>query len=138
MSGELNGTNIVIENSTGAIVGQMESTLTINGTPIDISNKSYQDFVTLMNAELSGKQLQLAGTIVYNDGANYAKVRADSLTGTQDTYKLIYVSANTTDEMFEATMVPNGLSDAIPHGDKVSTSITFLSSGVYTHTPAVA
>ena len=138
MSGELNGTNIVIENSTGAIVGQMESTLTINGTPIDISNKSYQDFVTLMNAELSGKQLQLAGTIVYNDNANYAKVRADSLTGTQDTYKLIYVSANTTDEMFEATMVPNGLSDAIPHGDKVSTSITFLSSGVYTHTPAVA
>tara|TARA_R110000823_G_scaffold295316_1_gene414389 strand:- start:5573 stop:5989 length:417 start_codon:yes stop_codon:yes gene_type:complete len=138
MSGELNGTNIVIENSTGAIVGQMESTLTVNGTPIDISNKSYQDFVTLMDAELSGKQLQLAGTIVYNDGANYAKVRADSLTGTQDTYKLIYVSANTTDEMFEATMVPNGLSDAIPHGDKVSTSITFLSSGVYTHTPAVA
>tara|TARA_R110000782_G_scaffold263381_3_gene356015 strand:+ start:4873 stop:5289 length:417 start_codon:yes stop_codon:yes gene_type:complete len=138
MSGELNGTNIVIENSTGVIVGQMESTLTVNGTPIDISNKSYQDFVTLMDAELSGKQLQLAGTIVYNDGANYAKVRADSLTGTQDTYKLIYVSANTTDEMFEATMVPNGLSDAIPHGDKVSTSITFLSSGVYTHTPAVA
>ena len=35
-------------------------------------------------------------------------------------------------------MVPNGLSDAIPHGDKVSTSITFLSSGVYTHTPAIA
>ena len=138
MSGELNGTNIIIENGTGAIVGQMESSLTVNGSPIDISNKSYQDFVTLLDAELSGKQIQISGTIVYNDDANYAKVRADSLNGTQDSYKLIYVSANTTDEMFEATMVPNGLSDTIPHGDKVSTSITLLSSGEYTHTPAVA
>jgi len=137
MSGELNGTSIMIENGTGVIVGQMESTLTVNGTPIDISNKSYQDFVTLLDAELSGKQLQLAGTIVYNDDVEYAKVRADSLTGAQDTYTLTYVSANTTDESFTGTFVPNGLSDAIPHGDKVSSSITFLSSGVYTHTPAV-
>jgi len=138
MSGELNGTNIVIENGSGAIVGQMESTLTVNGTPIDISNKSYQDFVTLLDGELSARQLQIAGTIVYNDDAQYAKVRADSLVGTQDTYTLTYVSANTTDEAFSGTFVPNGLSDAIPHGDKVSSSITFLSSGEYTHTPAVA
>lgn len=138
MSGEINGTNIVIENSVGAIVGQMESTLTVNGTVIDISNKSYQDFITLLDGELSGKQLQLAGTIVYNDDVQYAKVRADSLNGTQDTYTLTYVSANTTDESFSALFTPNGLSDAIPHGDKVSSSITFLSSGAYTHIPAVA
>lgn len=138
MSGELNGTNIVIENGTGVIVGQMESTLTVNGTTIDISNKSYQDFITLLNSELSGKQLQIAGTIVYNDDTQYAKVRADALVGTQDTYTLTYISANTTDEAFNGTFVPNGLSDSIPHGDKVSTSITFLSSGAYTHVPAVA
>ena len=137
MSGELNGTNIVIENGTGVIVGQMESTLTVNGTNIDISNKSYQDFVTLLDGELSGKQLQISGTIVYNDDAQYAKVRADSLTGTQDTYNLIYVSSNTTDEQFSALFSPNGLSDSFPHGDKVSSSINFLSSGAYTHTPAV-
>lgn len=138
MAGELNGTNIVIENGSGAIVGQMESTLTVNGSVIDISNKSYQDFVTLLDGELSGKQLQIAGTIVYNNDTQFAKVRADSLVGTQDNYTMTYVSANTTDEAFSALFTPNGLSDAIPHGDKVSTSITFLSSGVYTHVPAVA
>lgn len=138
MSGEINGTNIVIENSSDVIVGQMESTLTVNGTVIDISNKSYQDFVTLLDGKLAGRQLQIAGTIVYNDDAQYAKVRADSLTGTQDTYTMTYVSANTTDEAFSALFTPNGLSDSIPHGDKVSSSITFLSSGEYTHTPAVA
>ena len=81
--------------------------------------------------------MQFAGTIVYNDDTQYAKVRADSLTGTQDTYTLTYTSANTTDESFTAAMVPNGLSDALPQGDKVSTSITFLSSGPITHVPAV-
>lgn len=138
MAGEINGTPVVVSNGTGVIVGQMEMTLTYNGTPIDISNKSFQDFVTLLDGELSGKQLQISGTIIYNNDAQYASTRADSLTGTQDTYTITYVSANTTDEAFSAVMVPNGLSDALPHGDKISTSITFLSSGVVTHTPAVA
>ena len=40
MAGEINGTNIVLVNGTGEIVGQMEGTLTFNGSPIDISNKS--------------------------------------------------------------------------------------------------
>jgi len=137
MSGEINGTNIVLENGTGDIVGQMEGTLTFNGSPIDISNKSYLDNVTLLDGELAGKQLQFAGSIVYNDDTQFRKVRADSLTGTQDTYTITYTSNATTDEAFTALMVPNGLSDALPHGDKVATTITFLSSGVITHVPAV-
>ncbi|HHZ70864.1 MAG TPA: hypothetical protein EYN67_15655 [Flavobacteriales bacterium] len=137
MAGEINGTSIVLENGTGAIVGQMEGTLTFNGSPIDISNKSFLDNVTLLDGELAGKQLQFAGSIVYNDDTQYRKVRADSISGTQDTYTLTYTSSATTDEAFTALMVPNGLSDALPHGDKVTTSITFLSSGVITHTPAV-
>lgn len=136
MAGEINGTNVVIENGTGAIVGQMEMTLTYNGTPIDISNKSAGDFVSLLDGELATKQLQISGSIVYNDDTQYRKVRADSLIGTQDTYTFTYTSAATTDEAFSALMVPNGLSDAVPHGDKISTTITFLSSGAVTHTPA--
>ena len=137
MAGEINGTDIVLKNGTGDIVGQMEGTLTFNGSPIDISNKSFLDNVTLMDGQLSGKQLQFAGSIVYNDDAQYRKVRGDSISGTQDTYTLEYLSNATTNESFAASMVPNGLSDALPHGDKVTTSITWLSSGVITHTPAI-
>ncbi len=137
MAGEINATNVILQNGTGAIVGQMEMTLTYNGTPIDISNKSNGDNVTLLNGELSGKQLQMSGTLVYNDDAQYRKVRTDSLDGTQDTYTVTYTSSATTDEQFSCVMVPNGLSDALPHGDKVSTTLTFLSSGAITHTPAV-
>ena len=136
MSGEVNATNVVIENGTGEIVGQMEMTMTFNGTPIDISNKSAGDFIQLLDGELAGKQMQLSGTLVYNDDAQYRATRAAALVGTQDTYTVTYTSDATTDEEFSATMVPNGLSDALPHGDKVSTTITFLSSGTVTHTAA--
>ena len=136
MAGEINGTNVIIQNGTGAIVGQGEMTLTYNGTPIDISNKSYGDNVTLLDGELAGKQIQLSGPFTYNDDAQYRKVRSDALTGTQDTYTVTFVSDATTDESFSALMVPNGLSDSIPHGDKVQTQLTFLSSGAITHVDA--
>lgn len=136
MSGEINGTNVILRNTSGDIVGQMEMTLTYNGTPIDISNKSAGDNVTLLDANLAGKQLQMSGTLVYNDDDQFRKVRADALTGTQDTYVIEYTSDATTDENFTCTMVPNGLSDAIPHGDKVATTLTFLSSGAIVHTDA--
>lgn len=137
MAGEINGTNVIIQNGTGDIVGQMEMTLTYNGTPIDISNKSAGDFIALLDGELAGKQMQISGSLVYNDDAQYRATRAAALTGTQDTYTVTYTSNATTDESFSALMVPNGLSDAIPHGDKVSTTLTFLSSGAVTHVDAV-
>ena len=135
MAGELNGTQVLIKRGSSEIVGQMESTVTFNGTPIDLSNKSHQDWVVLLDGELAGKQLQVAGTLAYNSDASYKSTRADSLTGKQEDYSIVY---GDTGEAFAAKMVPNGLSDAIPMGDKVATSLTFLSSGVVSHTPASA
>lgn len=136
MAGEINGTKVLIKKDGSIIVGQMEATVTFNGTPIDISNKSQGDWVTLLDGELAGKQLQIAGTLIYNSDTVYRQVRADALAGTQATYTVEYTSDATTDEQFSATMVPNGLSDALPMGDKVTTSITLLSSGTVTHTAA--
>ena len=137
MAGEVNGTAIILQDGTGAVVGQMEMTLTYNGTPIDISNKSAGDYVTLMDAKLGGKQVQISGTLVYNSDAQFRAMRAAIVTGTQDTYTLTYTSDASTDESFAASMVPTGLSDAIPHGDKVASTVTFLSSGTITYIAAV-
>jgi hypothetical protein len=136
MAGEINGTKVLIKKDGSIIVGQMEATVTFNGTPIDISNKSQGDWVTLLDGEVAGKQLQIAGTLIYNSDTVYRQVRADALAGTQAVYTVEYTSDATTDEQFSATMVPNGLSDALPMGDKVTTSITLLSSGTVTHTAA--
>ena len=137
MAGEINGTGIILVNSSGAIVGQMAMTLTYSGTPIDVSNKSAGDNVTLIDAALSGKQIQISGELVYNSDTQFRAMRAEVITGTQDTYTITYTSDATTDESFAASMVPTAMSDSIPHGDKVSTNITFVSSGTITYTAAV-
>lgn len=133
MAGELNGTAIVLNNTTGAVVGQGDFTHTFGGTPIEIGNKSYGDNVTYLDGELSGKQHIFSGEFTYNNDAQFRKVRADSFAGTQDTYTLTYTGSGTsTDESFSGLFVPTGLSDAIPRGAKVATTISFNSSGPVT------
>jgi hypothetical protein len=133
MAGELTGTAIVVNNTSGAIVGQGDFTHTFGGTPIEIGNKSYGDNVTYLDGELATKQHIFAGTLTYNNDAQYRKVRADAFTGTQDTYTLTYTgSGAVTDESFSGLFVPTGLSDALPQGVKVETTIAFNSSGPVT------
>jgi len=130
MAGELNGTAIVLNNGTGEIVGQGDFTHTFGGTPIEIGNKSYGDNVTYLDGELATKQHIFSGELTYNNGAQFRKVRADAFAGTQDTYTIEYTgSGDVTDESFSGLFVPTGLSDALPRGAKVATTISFNSSG---------
>jgi hypothetical protein len=137
MAGEINGTAIVLNNTTGAIVGQGDFTHTFGGTPIEIGNKSNGDSVVYLDGQLSAKQHVFAGEITYNNDAQFRKVRADAFVGTQDTYTLTYTgSGAVTDESFTGSFVPSGLSDSIPRGAKTATTISFMSSGVVTPTAA--
>lgn len=137
MAKELNGTLVVVNNTTGEVEGQGDFTHTFGGTPIDISNKSNGDNIVYLDGQLSGKQHVFSGDFTYNSGAQFRKARADSLSGTQDTYTLTYTgSGAVTDESFTGLFVPTGLSDSIPMGAKVTVSMSFNSSGPVTHTPA--
>jgi hypothetical protein len=140
MAGEINGTNVIIKKGTAGgtvIVGQGSMTHTYGGTLIPIDNKSNGDNITYLEGENAGKQHIFAGTVVYNSDTIFRQVRADVLSGTSDTYTVEYVSDATTDEKFDGTFFPTGMSDDLPHGDKVMTTISFNSSGAVNHTPAV-
>jgi hypothetical protein len=136
MAGEINTTNTLVQNSSGVIVGQGSFTHTFAGALIDISNKSYEDWVTNLDGQLSGKQHVFAGEFVYNNDAEFRKTRSDTFVGTQDTYTLIYVgSGAATDESFTGLFTPNALSDDLGHGVAGKTSLSFTSSGTVTRTP---
>ena len=133
MAGEITGTAIVLNNTTGAIVGQGDFTHTFGGAPVEIGNKSYGDNVVYLDGVLQNKQHIFSGSITYNDDTQFRKVRADAFSGTQDTYTLTYTGSGVvTDESFSGLFVPTGLSDALPQGAKVETTISFNSSGVVT------
>ena len=132
MAGENNGTTIIVQKGAADIVGQGEFTATFGGDPIDISNKSNGDFITLLDGELSGKQLVLSGSISYNSDTVYRQVRADALLGTQDDYTVTYPDG----AAYTAKFTPHAMSDALPHGAATVTTITFSSSGTVTATVA--
>lgn len=133
MAGEINTTNTLVQNSSGVIVGQGSLTHAFAGAPIDISNKSYGDFLTNLNGELSGKQHTFSGDFVYNNDVQFRKSRTDSFVGTQDTYTLTYVgSGAATDESFTGLFTPTALSDDLGHGTAGKTSLSFVSSGTVT------
>ena len=133
MAQEINGTAIVLNNTTGAIVGQGDFTHTFGGTPIEIGNKSNGDSVKYLDGDLATKQHVFSGELTYNNDTQFRKVRADAFSGTQDTYTLTYTgSGSVTDESFSGLFVPTGLSDTLPRGAKVATTLSFNSSGPVT------
>lgn len=129
IGGEINGTTCLLYKGaagTEVIAGQMEFTVTYGGTPIDISNKSAGDWIEYLDGELASKQIVIAGTLVYNNTAIFEEIKDEAFTGTQDDYTFKFTPSS---ETLSAKFVPNAMSDTIPHGDKVSTAITFSSSG---------
>lgn len=137
MAGEINGTKVLLQKDGNTVVGQMDGTITIGGTPIEISNKSTDDFITYLNGELQGKQIVFTGTVTYNSDTEFRQMRADAMVGTQDTYSIVFNgSGSTTDESFTGTFTPSGISDNLAMGERVTTSITVSSSGAYTYVPA--
>lgn len=136
-SGEINGTPCIVQNGTGEIVGQGSLTHTYGGTLIETTNQSNGDFITYLEGENAGKQHIFAGEFTYNNDTQFRKVRADVLSGTSDTYTLTFVSDATTDESFSGTFFPTAMTDTIGQGVKVTTALSFNSSGEVTHVPAV-
>ena len=133
--GALQGTACIISkgSSPAVIVGQGEFTMTMGGAIVDITNKSSGGFVELLDGATTSQQIVFAGTIVYNDDADFEAIRLAAFTGVQDDYSIVFGASN---EAYAGTFTPNSLSDALPtDGNAVMTSITLSSSGVVTRTP---
>ena len=130
MAGEINGTTVLVQKGAAEIAGQMEISVTQNGTPIDISNKSYGDFVTLLNNALAGKQYVISVSCTHNSDAVYKDMLDDAGTATQDTYSILIPGYAT----ISGTFAPHGASFTLPHGAAVTTALTLSSSGAYTVT----
>lgn len=130
MAGEINGTTVIVQKGAADIAGQMEISVTQNGTPIDISNKSYNDFVTLLDNALSGKQYVISVSCTHNSDLVYQGMLTDAETGTQDTYSVLIPGYAT----ISGTFTPHGAAFTLPHGAAVTAALTLSSSGAYTVT----
>lgn len=131
MAGEINGTTLVIEVSEDnvdfdVIAGQLEVTQTRTGTPIDISNKSYGDNVTLLDGNLSADGYSVGGNFIFNTEASFLLMRDAQYDGKQ-LWFIMSRFGDVTRWKIKASV--SGVGDQFPHGAAVSTSVTLTSSG---------
>jgi len=136
MANEINGTTCLLYRKTGpttytALVGQLEITANMLGNTIDVSSKNDNDFVKIMAGELAAKGQTVTGSIIYSSDAEYRNLRDLAFAGTNATFKVDF-TGNDTDAVFFIG-IPTAMADALPIGDKVSTSITILSLGTVSH-----
>jgi predicted secreted protein len=137
MAGEIFATDVVLADATGTIVGQMEGTITYNGTPVEITNKADGGFASTMSGVLANKSVTFSGTCVYNSDAQFRALKAAADNHTHGTYTIDYPSNATTDESITGTWGVSGWSDSAPVNDKLTCSFTLTTSGTYTRTAAV-
>lgn len=132
MSGELNGTNVLLyrQGLTGfdELVGQLEITNTFNGSAIDVSSKSTGDFVVLLDGELSTKQMTLSGAIIYNNDSTYQVSKQQRFGGVQSKYRLDYNG----DKKVLLTGMFDSMADSLPQGSAVQTDFSLVSTGELT------
>jgi hypothetical protein len=130
---EYNGTKALLYRLDGVttfeLVGQLEVTSAFNNAAIDISNKADGDWVKLMNGETSTKGLTLSATCIYNNSDEYILMRENALSGIINSYRLDYTGTSL--GRIDFFGMPNGLSDAVPRGDKITTSLSIVSTGEF-------
>lgn len=126
----INGTKAIfyrVDSPNRAIVGQIEITNSDDSTPIDISSKSDQGWRKLLNGELASAGNTVTANIIYNSDAEYRALRQAVMDGAITQYVIDYTGIAADEVEFNA--VPMAMSDSIPMGDKVTTSVTFMTTG---------
>jgi hypothetical protein len=130
MAGELNGTNVLLyrQGTSGfdEIMGQLEITTTYAGSPIPIDNKSFGDFVTYLDGELSTKQITLSGNMIYNGDSAFQQMRQDRYNADQVRYRLDYNG----EKAIVLTGILDSKSDSLPQGAAAQMAFSIASSGV--------
>lgn len=125
----------VIKAGTGGaqtdILGQLDGTMTLNGAPVETTNKASGGYIEYLDAFTAGKQITFSGNfnLINDDGQN--TIKADIESGVQADYT---IETGVGGESWTGKFVVSGRSDSAPLNGVPTMAVTFMSSGVYTYT----
>ena len=116
------------------IAGQLEGTMTKNGAPVEITNKANGGNITYLDGFVAGDQVSFAGTFTLTADTVQNTIKSAIESGTQIPG---VVQAGIGSEQWQCdTWSVTGRSDSAPVNGVSVMSVTFNSSGAFTHTPA--
>lgn len=123
-----NGSKCIIWKDDNVLIGQLEASISFQGSLVQLNNASNSPYISYLNNELVGRQLVVSGPIIYNNQAAYQEMRQDAMTGRKSNYRAEYADG----EEFSAAFTPSNLADSFPRGNAAQSSFTLLSSGAVT------
>ena len=114
------------------VSGQLDGTMTMNGAPVEITNKASGGYIEYLADFVAGKQVSFAGTFTLLAEADQLTLKNAIENGTQIAG---IVETGTGGESWQCdTWSISGRSDAAPLNGVPQMSVTFSTSGDYTYT----
>tara|TARA_R110000803_G_scaffold176099_1_gene238603 strand:+ start:407 stop:817 length:411 start_codon:yes stop_codon:yes gene_type:complete len=118
--------------SEALIGGQLDGTMTINGAPVEITNKANGGNITYLNSFVAGKQVTFAGVFTLTQETVQDTIKAAINSGTQIA---AVVETGIGGEKWQCdTWSVSGRSDSGAVNGVSQMSVTFSTSGAYTYT----
>ena len=122
--------------SEAVIAGQLDGTLTQNGTLVDITNKGDGGYVTVQAGFVAGRQITFAGTFTLTDETVQNTIKAAIESGAAIAG---VVETAVGGEKWQCdTWHVSGRSDAAPTNGVAQMSVSFATSSTYVYTAATA
>lgn len=116
------------------IAGQLDGTMTLNGAPVETTNKASGGYVEYLPDFVAGKQVMFAVTFTSADDASQNLVKAAVEAGTLVAGNIL--SGIGAEQWQCDTWSISGRSDAAPVNGVTQISCTISTSGTYAYTPA--
>lgn len=114
------------------VSGQMDGTITLNGAPVEITNKASGGYIEYLPDFIAGKQVAFSGSFTLLNTADQLALKNAIEDGTQIAG---IIETGVGGEAWQCdTWSVSGRSDAAPLNAIPQMSLTISSSGVYTYT----
>ena len=117
------------------VSGQLDGTMTMNGAPVEVTNKASGGYIEYLPDFVAGKQITFAGSFTLLAEADQLTLKNAIENGTQIAG---IVETGTGGESWQCdTWSISGRSDAAPLNGIPQMSLTISTSGIYVYTPPV-
>jgi hypothetical protein len=120
------------DGAEALIGGQLDGTMTINGAPVEITNKANGGNITYLNSFVAGKQVAFAGVFTLTQETVQDTIKAAINSGTQIAG---VIESGIGGEKWQCdTWSVAGRSDSAAVNSVSQMSVTFSTSGAYSYT----
>jgi len=116
------------------VSGQLDGTMTMNGAPVEITNKASGGYIEYLEGFVAGKQVAFAGTFTLLNTADQLTLK-NAIESGNPIPGIVETGVGGESWQCDKWSI-SGRSDAAPLNGVAQMSLTISTSGPYVHTPA--